>query len=65
MACKLLERDEVPDPPTRVLNGTVDEDAQRWRFKDGLLILYIRYVEEPEPGVLPWAEMWSESDARR
>lgn len=62
--CTLLERDQVPDPPTRVLNGTVDADLARWRFRDGLLVLYIRYLDEAKqrPGMLPWAEFWGAPD---
>jgi hypothetical protein len=66
MACKFLDRDEVPDPPTRVLNGTVDEGLQRWRFKNSLLVAYFLYVADPVPErVFPWKEMWSQDDGRR
>ena len=67
MPCKLLERDQVPAPPTRVLNGAVDEGDQRWRFRDGLLTIYIRYLPEDERtrGELPWVEMWSGDDVWR
>lgn len=65
MACKLLKRDEVPDPPYRVLNGVVDEGLIRWRYKDGLLVTYIHYLEEADrrPDELPWAEFWGAEDA--
>jgi hypothetical protein len=65
MACKLLEREEVPPPPRRAFEGVVDDGAHRWRFKQGLLTIYIRYEEKPRPGQLPWAAMWSQVDARR
>lgn len=66
MKCKLLERDEVPDPPHRVLNGVVDKGLQRWRFRNSLLVAYFLYVADPVPdGVFPWKEMWSAEDGRR
>ena len=67
MACKLLEREQVPPPPHRAFNGVVDEGDQRWRFKQGLLTVYIRYVpdKQQKPGQLPWAELWVPEDARR
>jgi hypothetical protein len=66
MACKFLERDQVPEPPHRVLNGVVDKGLQRWRFKNSLLQAYFLYVGDPIPeGVFPWKEMWSIEDGRR
>lgn len=67
MACKLLERDEVPDPPHRVFNGVVDEKDCRWRFQQGLLIRFFRYLPDRKQrrGLLPWAELWVPEDARR
>jgi hypothetical protein len=60
MACKVLDQDQVPQPPTRVLNGTVDKDLDRWRFRDGLLVTYVHYLEEAKQrrGELPWAQWW-------
>ena len=65
MACKLLDHDQVPPPPRRAFEGVVDDGLQRWRFKQGLLTIYIRYEAKPRAGQLPWAEMWSRDDARR
>jgi len=67
MPCKLLEREQVPPSPRRAFEGVVDEGLQRWRFKQGLLTIYIRYVPEDKrrPGQLPWEEFWSQDDARR
>ena len=67
MACKILERDQVPDPPHRVLNGVVDKGLDRWRFKQGLLTIYIHYIPENKRNrrELPWAEMWSADDVWR
>lgn len=67
MPCKLLEREEVPPPPRRAFEGVVDEEDQRWRFKQGLLTIYIRYLPKKQwrDGQLPWAELWVADDARR
>jgi hypothetical protein len=67
MACVIVDRVDVPEPPHRVLNGVIDEDDKRWRFKDGLLVAYIRYTDPKtwKPDELPWAAMWSQDDARR
>lgn len=67
MGCKLLERDEVPPPPRRAFDGVVDEDDCRWRFKQGLLVLFVRYLpgKRQRAGELPWAELWTPEDARR
>ncbi len=67
MACKLLTREEVPEPPRRVLNGVVDEGLDRWRYRDGLLVTYIHYLEEADrrPDQLPWAKLWDGEDGRR
>lgn len=67
MGCKLIEREEVPPPPRRAFDGVVDEGDQRWRFKAGLLVVYIRYLPDKQqrPGQLPWSELWVPEDARR
>ena len=66
MGCKLLDREQVPEPPHRVLNGVVDEGLRRWRFKNSLLTAYYLYVADPIPkNVFPWKEMWSAEDGRR
>jgi hypothetical protein len=68
MGCKLLEREEVPAPPRRVFEGVVDEGDSRWRYKQGLLVVYIRYLpDKPKRPAheLPWAEVWVPDDARR
>jgi hypothetical protein len=67
MACRLLEREEVPPPPHRTFNGVIDEGDQRWRYRQGLLVAYIRYVPKKlqRDGQLPWSELWVPEDARR
>lgn len=67
MACKLLEREQVPPPPHRAFDGVVDDGDQRWRFKQGLLVTYIRYAPKKQwrDGQLPWTELWTSDDARR
>lgn len=66
-SCKRLEREAVPPPPRRAFEGVVDEGDQRWRFRQGLLVGYFRYIPEKEQqgGQLPWSEMWTPDDARR
>lgn len=57
---RLILREAVPEcplPPAPV----VDVDLHRWRFTDGQLTTYIRYVppEERVSGDIPWAAYWS------
>jgi hypothetical protein len=67
MTCKQLEREEVPPPPRRAFEGVVDDGDRRWRFKQGLLVRYVRYIPEAKQraGQLPWSEHWGAEDARR
>jgi hypothetical protein len=65
MACKLLEREQVPPPPRRAFEGIVDEGDRRWRFRQGLLVRYVRYDPKARVGQLPWSEFWDPEDAGR
>jgi hypothetical protein len=64
MACKVLERDDVPHPPQRIFHGVVDEGDCRWRYEQGLLTHFIRYAAKTRAGELPWVEYWGADHAR-
>ena len=38
-----VDPDQIPAPPRIEQDGVVDEANQRWRFKDGKIVTYIRY----------------------
>ena len=54
-----LLRKDVPPWPSRVQDGAVDDGPHRWRFKNGKLVVYIRYREGRGKGEgRPWEALW-------
>lgn len=55
MGAKLLVA--CPSAPRRVPDGTVDEDCQRWRFKNDELVAYFLYPKRNARS-RPWKAYW-------